>query len=190
MGNPCRDLAPSQPRATSRRIWRPSPATKLAFSGTRGGCASSCPVAADKFPDTQRPARRQRRHSIPIARHQPSGGSAQRDLLTTGRGATPSRASASARRDRQSKDGADHRPERDRQGRHADRAGRGNGLHHALRRRGTGDAGDEQPQAGWDGGAAGALRGGLSACVRVRPAAPLWLARSSAGVRPAPSPRR
>ena len=36
MGNPCPDLAPGQPRADSDGIWRPSPATKLAFSGARG----------------------------------------------------------------------------------------------------------------------------------------------------------
>ena len=104
MGNPCPDLAPGQPPANMHGIWTPSPATKLAFSGARGSCASSCPLAADKSPGMQRPAKRQRRRSIPIARHHLSGGLAQRDLLTTGRGATPSRAAAWVRRDRQSKD--------------------------------------------------------------------------------------
>ena len=104
MANPCRDLAPGQPRANSDGIWRPSPATKPAFSDARGSCASSCPLAAEKSPGIQRRAKRQRRHSIPIARHHLSGGLAQRDLLTTGRGATPSRAAAWARRARQSKD--------------------------------------------------------------------------------------
>ena len=103
-GNPCRDLAPGQPRADSHGIWRPSPATKPAFSGGRGSCASPCPLASDKSPGLQRRAKQQRRHSIPIARHHLSGGLAQRDLLTTGRGATPSRAAAWARRARQSKD--------------------------------------------------------------------------------------
>ena len=111
MANPCRDRAPGQPRADSHGICRPSPATKLAFSGARGRCACSCPLAADKSLDRQRPARRQRRqrrNSIPIARHHLSGGLAQRDLLTTGRGATPSRAAAWARRARQSKDSLHH----------------------------------------------------------------------------------
>ena len=103
-GNPCRDHAPSQPPANSDGTWRPSPATELAFSGARGSCASPCPLASDKSPGLQRRAKRQRQHSIPIARHHLSGGLAQRDLLTTGRGATPSRAAAWARRARQSKD--------------------------------------------------------------------------------------
>ena len=86
MDGPCLAPVPGQLRATSHRIWSASRPPKPAVSGARGRCESSCHLAADQSPGTQRPARRQRRHSIPIAPHHLSGGLAQRDLLTTGRG--------------------------------------------------------------------------------------------------------
>ena len=78
--------------------------TAHTISGALGNCRGSRALAGDQSPATQRPAGCQRRHSIPIARHHLSGGLAQRDLLTTGRGATPPRAPTWARRARQSKD--------------------------------------------------------------------------------------
>jgi hypothetical protein len=61
---------------------------KLRLQLTRRGWPEAAAFMLDGGP---RSAEQRRRHSIPIARHRPCGGLAQRDLLTTGRGATSPR---------------------------------------------------------------------------------------------------